>query len=535
MSNFLTTTNDNGGVHTNSGITNKVAYLLGHGGTHRGLIVRQIGRAKVQRIWYDVLTTRLGPSSQFIDMRNEVVNETREFWRQGRYGFASADICDVINAFASVGLGAGDLDCDGVDDLEDEDTDGDRIPNSRDNCPTIPNWNQFDLDHDGVGDECDPDDDGVGVPDIFDNAPYTYNPDQADSDFDGRGNVIDDSDNDGILDIYDNCPLIPNRDQLDNDGDGIGDVCDADDDNDGVPDAQDNARFVPNPDQRDTDGDGVGDAVDCCPTVPNPNQANHDGDAFGDACDSDDDNDGIPDSLDNCPTTFNPDQQDLNHNGIGYACDPNEQIAYPRFDARRFQAQFKFFTSVRVLRFPIDIGPGDPGDPLPEDFVGEMLVSLPAGVTARIVDDEGFVVARNDATGERAMRFRPRSDWSYVPPSADAAGFALAVAGTGPYRGASYTLELIRGAGVPTGVNLSATIQTSTALASAPRLELKIVNQRAVLTITDAAEREYRLETSTNLTSWSSLLSTSSADGIIIYTSPGTVSGQRFYRAVLVP
>ena len=84
------------------------------------------------------------------------------------------------------------------------DTDGDRVPDVLDNCPTVPNFDQTDTDEDGAGDACD-----------------------------------DDDDNDGVDDPDDNCPLIPNPGQEDYDGDGAGDVCDDDDDNDGIPDDDD--------------------------------------------------------------------------------------------------------------------------------------------------------------------------------------------------------------------------------------------------------------------------------------------------------
>jgi len=85
--------------------------------------------------------------------------------------------------------------------LAEEDSDGDGVTDSLDNCPTIANPEQTDNDNDGIGDLCD-------------NCQLIANPDQVDSD------------NDGIGDSCDNCPLIANPDQIDSDNDGIGDVCD---------------------------------------------------------------------------------------------------------------------------------------------------------------------------------------------------------------------------------------------------------------------------------------------------------------------
>src|SRR5690625_2378447 len=123
------------------------------------------------------------------------------------------------------------------------------------------------------------DTDGDGIPDDKDNCPYDYNPDQKDTDGDGVGDVCeDDIDGDGILNDDDNCPYIHNPGQEDMDGDGVGDACDDDIDGDGIPNDKDNCPFVPNLDQADLDGDGVGDA-----------------------CDDDIDGDGIPNDKDQCP------------------------------------------------------------------------------------------------------------------------------------------------------------------------------------------------------------------------------------------
>jgi hypothetical protein len=57
-----------------------------------------------------------------------------------------------------------------------EDSDGDNVCNSVDNCAFFPNPDQADRDGDRIGDACD-------------NCPTVPNPDQADSDFDGVGDA----------------------------------------------------------------------------------------------------------------------------------------------------------------------------------------------------------------------------------------------------------------------------------------------------------------------------------------------------------
>ena len=139
------------------------------------------------------------------------------------------------------------------------DSDLDGVGNVCDNCPLICNSQQLNADGDPYGDVCDPtagcggcgqpaceqacpqpDTDGDGVPDTIDNCPTVPNKGQVNSDGDTYG------------DACDNCPFVTNQDQLDSDTDGVGDVCD-------------NCPSACNSQQLDADHDGIGDVCDPTP------------------------------------------------------------------------------------------------------------------------------------------------------------------------------------------------------------------------------------------------------------------------------
>ena len=96
-----TGTGDNGGVHINSGIPNKAAYLMIAGGTHRGVTVAGIGRAKTEAIWYRSLTTYFTQSTNFAAARTAVLQATADL-----YGSGGAEYATVQNAWAAVGIGS---------------------------------------------------------------------------------------------------------------------------------------------------------------------------------------------------------------------------------------------------------------------------------------------------------------------------------------------------------------------------------------------------------------------------------------------
>ena len=215
------------------------------------------------------------------------------------------------------------------------DKDGDRVPDGKDNCPTVDNVEQENTDKDKVGNACDVDDDGDGVSDKKDNCRLVDNKDQEDNDKDKKGDACDeDDDNDGFKDGADNCPYEANKAQADADQDGKGDACDPDQDNDGIVNEKDNCPTVKNVDQLDfdkdkkgdaceldDDNDGAPDAVDNCLSLVNADQADVDADGKGDACDDDSDNDGVVNAKDNCLRTRNEDQKDTDGDGKGDECD----------------------------------------------------------------------------------------------------------------------------------------------------------------------------------------------------------------------
>lgn len=62
---YYTGGGDNGGVHKNSGVPNKAAYLITQGGSFNGYTIQGIGKEKSAKIHYQALTTRYTQASDF--------------------------------------------------------------------------------------------------------------------------------------------------------------------------------------------------------------------------------------------------------------------------------------------------------------------------------------------------------------------------------------------------------------------------------------------------------------------------------------
>ncbi|MGG1676076.1 M4 family metallopeptidase [Neobacillus sp. NRS-1170] len=89
MNNYVNTTSDNGGVHTNSGIPNKAAYLT----------INSLGTSVAEKIYYRALTVYLAPQSDFSDARAALLAAAADL-----YGTGSTQYNAVANAWSQVGV-----------------------------------------------------------------------------------------------------------------------------------------------------------------------------------------------------------------------------------------------------------------------------------------------------------------------------------------------------------------------------------------------------------------------------------------------
>jgi len=96
-------TADNGGVHVNCGIPNKVFYLATKGGIHHlhpNITLSGIGIEKTALIWYRALTLYLSYTSDFNDARTQTTRAARDL-----YGTGSNESFAVDAAWGLCGVG----------------------------------------------------------------------------------------------------------------------------------------------------------------------------------------------------------------------------------------------------------------------------------------------------------------------------------------------------------------------------------------------------------------------------------------------
>jgi len=94
---------DNGGVHTNSGVANKTAFLIADGATFNGQTVTGIGLAKSAWLWYQTeLTLRF--ASGFADLADTLDASCATLATAGTAGITTTDCQQVAKATAATEL-----------------------------------------------------------------------------------------------------------------------------------------------------------------------------------------------------------------------------------------------------------------------------------------------------------------------------------------------------------------------------------------------------------------------------------------------
>ncbi|MEZ5428876.1 MAG: M4 family metallopeptidase [Pyrinomonadaceae bacterium] len=98
-----TGSSDNGGVHINSGIGNKVFYLVAVGGTHHlsGVTVTGVGTNAAEKIWYRALTVYMTSGTNFSGARTATLNAAANL-----YGSSSSQYNTVATAWCAAGVGS---------------------------------------------------------------------------------------------------------------------------------------------------------------------------------------------------------------------------------------------------------------------------------------------------------------------------------------------------------------------------------------------------------------------------------------------
>lgn len=89
---------DRGGVHSNSGVNNKAAYLMTDGDNFNGYNIRGLGANKVGGIYYTVQSAFLTSGSDYEDLSNALPAACASLAASGTYGITSDDCQQVQKA-----------------------------------------------------------------------------------------------------------------------------------------------------------------------------------------------------------------------------------------------------------------------------------------------------------------------------------------------------------------------------------------------------------------------------------------------------
>ncbi len=100
-------TQDNGGIHVNSGIPNKVFYLVAKGGTHhRGGSMTGIGADAAEKIWYKALVSYMTSNTNFSGARTATLNAAAALYGLGSTQYNAVGqawtLCGVLGDNSSV-------------------------------------------------------------------------------------------------------------------------------------------------------------------------------------------------------------------------------------------------------------------------------------------------------------------------------------------------------------------------------------------------------------------------------------------------
>ncbi len=105
--------NDNGGVHINSGVNNKAAYLMTDGGTFNGYSINPLGRDKVAKIYYEVQTNLLTSGADYQDLADALYQACGNLI--GSDGIEASDCDEVRKAVNAVHMYALPDKCKNID------------------------------------------------------------------------------------------------------------------------------------------------------------------------------------------------------------------------------------------------------------------------------------------------------------------------------------------------------------------------------------------------------------------------------------